>query len=118
MFEDVAQMEKEIETFRKNVVASSELVEGISKLTETTRQQKEAFSSSADELLKQIDSCVRQIKADHDSALRELSSDNRAAIAELQEKATADFRQNWLKLKKSKKLLRTVKFKFRSQQNL
>ncbi len=90
MFEDVAQMEKEIETFRNNVVASSELVEGISRLTETTRQQKEAFSVSSNELIKKIDSCVMEIKSDHESALKALSNNNNAAITELQEKAAAD----------------------------
>jgi hypothetical protein len=48
MFKDVAEMEREIETFRKNVVASSELVEGISQLTAETMKQKESFSASTE----------------------------------------------------------------------
>ena len=41
MFEDVAQMEKEIESFRKNMLASSELVEGIAQLITETKKQKD-----------------------------------------------------------------------------
>jgi anion-transporting ArsA/GET3 family ATPase len=84
MFEDVAQMEKEIETFRKNVVASSELIEGIFQLSDATKRQRESFSSSAEELLKKIDSCIKQIRLDHEAALRTLSDNNEAAIASLQ----------------------------------
>ena len=83
MFKDIAQMEKEIETFRKNVVASSELIEGLSRLTETTRQQKESFSESADALIKRIDTCIDQIRENQDSALRTLSDDNDTAMKAL-----------------------------------
>lgn len=90
MFEDVAEMEREIETFRKNVVASSELVEGISQLTAETKKQKESFSASADELLKKLDSCIAQFKDDHESALRALNDSNGAAIEELQKNMSAE----------------------------
>lgn len=84
MFEDIAQMEKEIETFRKNVVASSELVEGISQLTAEMKQREESFSASTDLLIKRIDTCILQIKEDHTSALRVLSSENSSTINTLQ----------------------------------
>lgn len=84
MFEDVAQMEKEIETFRKNIAASSELVEGILQLTEVTRQQKEAMDASTEELVKKIDSCILQIKKDNDAALKELGSSNESALSMLE----------------------------------
>ena len=79
MFEDIDQMEREIETFRKNIVASSELIEGITKLTEATRQQQESFSASADELIKKLDSCILEIMSDHETALKTLSNNNNAA---------------------------------------
>ncbi len=100
MFEDVAQMEKEIETFRRNVVASSELVEGISRLTETAKQQMESFSASADDIIKKLDSCINEIKADHLSALQTLSDNNSAAITGLQEKASADLQAKLSEIEK------------------
>ena len=39
MFEDIAQMENEIEEFRNNILASSESIKGITDLTEATKQQ-------------------------------------------------------------------------------
>ena len=84
MFEDIAQMEKEIETFRKNIAASSELVEGISQLTEATKQREESFSASTDSLIKRIDACILQIKEDHASALQALNNENSSTINTLQ----------------------------------
>lgn len=90
MFEDVTQMEKEIETFRKNVVASSQLVEGIAELTEATKKHKEAYSAATAELLKKVDACIAEIKADHETALRTLSSNNDTAISALQQNMSAE----------------------------
>lgn len=84
MFEDVAQMEKEIETFRKNIVASSELVEGIAGLTEATRLHKESYVAATAELLRKIDDSIIAIKADHEAALLTLSGNNDAAITSFQ----------------------------------
>ena len=90
MFEDVAQMEKEIETFRKNIAASSELVEAVSQLTDTTKHQEESFCASADKLLKRMDDCVSQIRNDHEAALHALSSNNDATIASLQKNMSSE----------------------------
>ena len=90
MFEDVAEMEREIETFRKNVVASSELIEGISRLTAETKKQKESFSASTAELLKKLDACVEQFKTDYESALHALKDSNNAEIKALQENMSAE----------------------------
>ncbi len=100
MFEDVDQMEREIETFRKNIVASSELVESISRLTEATRQQQESFSISANELIMKLDSCITEIKSDHESALQTLSRNNNALIKELQEKEAADLQDRIAEIEK------------------
>lgn len=85
MFDDIVEMEREIDIFRKNMVASSELVEGISELTAETKKQKESFSASTEALLKRLNECVAQFKNDHESALRTLNADNNATIAALQE---------------------------------
>ena len=90
MFEDIAQMEKEIEAFRKNVVAASQLVEGIVELTEATKKHKETYSAATAELLKKVDVCTAEIKADHESALRTLSSNNDTAISTLHKNMSAE----------------------------
>lgn len=90
MFEDVAQMEKEIETFRKNIVASSELVEGIAGLTEATRLHKESYVAATAELLRKIDDSIIAIKADHEATLKALSERVDAAISDVQKKSADD----------------------------
>ena len=95
MFEDITQMEKEIETFRKNIVASSELVKGITDLTEATKQQRDSFTVSSDTLVKKLDACILQFKADHDESLQKLKNIDAAAIEELQQSITTDM-QEWI----------------------
>ena len=90
MFEDIAQMEKEIEEFRNNIVASSELIKGITELTEATKKQKEAFDSSSEVLVKKMDACIEQFKADHNSALQSLETKNAATIDELKQAIAAN----------------------------
>lgn len=90
MFEDVAQMEKEIEDFRKNMAASSELVRGISQLTETVRQQQDSFTASADELLQKMDAGIAQANTDHQATLKKLGKRVDDAIAELKKNETME----------------------------
>ena len=102
MFEDIAQLEKEIDLFRKNILASSELVEGIKSLTETTNKQKEAFSSSTEDLLKSIETSVERITNDHKSTVKKLCKSNDEAIEDLQKNLTTDFQAKILELEKIK----------------
>lgn len=102
MFEDVAQMEKEIEVFRSNIIASSELVSGIEGLTESINQQKESFSASSELLVKKLDSCIEQFKSDHDASLQELTSSNSASIESLRQGVFDDMQQWILKLENIK----------------
>lgn len=95
MFEDITQMEKEIETFRNNIIASSELVEGIANLTEAAKSQKDSLDNSTRSLINKLDECIRQFKADHDESLQTLSSNNSAEIEKLQQTIAADM-QKWI----------------------
>ena len=90
MFEDIAQMEKEIETFRKNVVASSDLIEGISQLSAATRQHQESVASSSDKAIKKIESCVKQIKAENSSLLQSFEEKNEASMKRLQQDISSE----------------------------
>lgn len=95
MFEDITQMEKEIETFRNNIIASSELVEGIADLTEATKLQKDSLENSTQSLINKLDECIKQFKVDHNESLQTLSSNNSAEIEKMQQTITADM-QKWI----------------------
>ena len=95
MFEDITQMEKEIETFRNNIIASSELIEGIADLTEATKSQKNSLEKSTQSLISKLDDCIKQFKVDHDESLHTLSSNNSAEIEKMQQTIASDM-QKWI----------------------
>lgn len=105
MFDDIAQMEKEIEIFRNNILASSELIKGITDLTEATKQQSDSFKTSSEALIKKLDDCITQIKADHDEALRNLENSNAAVVERLHQSITADMAEWLAALDNSKKAI-------------
>ncbi len=109
MFEDIAQMEKEIETFRKNIAASSELINGIAELTEATKKQKESFKSSSEALVEKLDACIDQFKADHNNALQSLESKNAAVIDELKQTIAANMKDWLLQLETAKTAIEDCK---------
>ncbi|MCR4692257.1 MAG: hypothetical protein K5664_00045 [Firmicutes bacterium] len=84
MFEDIAQMEKEIEEFRKNIIASSDLINSIADLTKVTKEQKDSFDASAEKLIQKLDSCIVQFKVDHDDSIDKMK------------KSIADDMQEWM----------------------
>lgn len=49
MFDDINKLEKEIENFRNNILASSELVAGIEDLSEQNKRQQELIERVANE---------------------------------------------------------------------
>ena len=95
MFEDIAQMEKEIEEFRNNILASSELIKGITELTEATKQQRASFQASSEALVKQLDACITQFKINHNDALQALGSSNAVAMENLHQSITTDMK-GWI----------------------
>ena len=105
MFEDIAQMEKEIEVFRNNILASSELIKGIADLTEATKQQSDSFKTSSEALIKKLDDCITQFKADHDEALRNLENSNAAVVERLHQSITADMEEWLASLERTKKAI-------------
>lgn len=62
MLESIEQLEKEIETFHQNVVASNELNMLISTLIEQIKKQKEEFSHSSTDLLERISTSTIKIQ--------------------------------------------------------
>ncbi|WP_294411280.1 hypothetical protein [uncultured Ruminococcus sp.] len=95
MFDDINQIEKEIEEFRNNILASSNLVKGISDLLEVVKNQSNSFSSSSNQLIEKLDNCIKQFKDDHDASLQTLSSNNSIEIEKLHKNLVSDM-NNWV----------------------
>ena len=72
MFEDIVQMEKEIEEFRQNILASSELVKGISELTNAVKKQNEAYSKAMEDASKSADDQIAKIVSEGEHIVSEL----------------------------------------------
>ncbi|MFE8700899.1 hypothetical protein ACFYKX_09750 [Cytobacillus sp. FJAT-54145] len=72
MLESIDQLEKEIETFHQNVLASNEFNQLISSLLEQIKKQKEEFSHSSTDLLEKISTSTITIQEHNKRALDEL----------------------------------------------
>jgi hypothetical protein len=72
MLESIEQLEKEIDTFHHNVVASNELNKLISTLIEQIKKQKEEFSHSSTELLERISTSTITIQEHNKQSIDEL----------------------------------------------
>lgn len=62
MFEDIGELEKEVQAFRENILASSELVKSIEKLTVETAAQARDFRAASKDLLARLDEQTAELK--------------------------------------------------------
>lgn len=69
MFEDIAKMEEEIKVFRQNVLASSQLVEGISSLVDETQKQQ---------------ALMKQVSADYQNDIKSIANQTIDKIEKLE----------------------------------
>lgn len=69
MFEDIEKMEQEINEFRQNILASTQLVEGISKLIEENRKQQ---------------ALIQQVSADYQNSVKSITDNAIANIEKLE----------------------------------
>ncbi|WP_442597668.1 hypothetical protein [Neobacillus sp. D3-1R] len=72
MLESIEQLEKEIETFHQNVLASNELNLLITTLIEQIKKQREGFSHSSTDLLDKINTSTITIQEHNKQAIDEL----------------------------------------------
>ena len=82
MFESIEELEKEVQSFRENLLASNELITGIEKLTATTSEQQVKYVDSSKELLTKIDDTAAL-------TLSSLIAENEALIDTLSKKGYA-----------------------------
>ena len=73
MFEDINEMEKEIKKFRENVLASSQLIEGMNLLIEESRNQQ---------------ALMQQVSTDYQETIKEIAEHTIAKIEKLETKNT------------------------------
>lgn len=83
MFEDITQMEKEIETFRSNIIASSELVESIANLTEAIKEQEESFTSSSKTIIKKLSDSQKAFDSKSEEQLKQYANLSNRTVEEI-----------------------------------
>ncbi len=83
MFEDITQMEKEIETFRSNIIASSELVESITNLTDAVKQQEESFNSSSKAIIKSLTDSEKEFDSKSEEQIKQYKDISKQTIEEM-----------------------------------
>ena len=62
MFDDIQVLEQEVEGFRKNILASQELVSSIDKMIKAMKTQSEDYSKSYEDVLGKLKSYVEAQK--------------------------------------------------------
>lgn len=82
MLDSIEQLEKEIETFHKNVAVSNELHKLISTLIEQIKKQKEEYSYSSTDLLERISTSTATIKEQNKQTVEELILTNQSLISD------------------------------------
>lgn len=62
MFEDIESMEKEIEIFRQNMMASSGLVDGMKQFVLETAAQKKEIQEASEKIIDELQKCTVAVK--------------------------------------------------------
>ena len=77
MFEDISKMEEEVQIFRQNILASSQLVEGISSLVEETQKQQEL---------------MKQVSTNYQNEIQNISNTTIAKIEKLEANTSGEIK--------------------------
>ena len=85
MFENVAQLEKEVRDFQENILASKELVRNLEQLVVAAKAQQEQLAKSTDELLRDIPASVEEknsaLRGDVQRIADQMKADSEAAVS-------------------------------------
>lgn len=93
MFESVEQLEKEVQEFRQNILASSELIKSIEGLIAATKAQKDSFASESSELLTKMDAHTEALKTSYAEALSKMVKENSKLVSDLSSKGESLLRE-------------------------
>lgn len=83
MFDSVEQLEKEVQDFRSNILASSELIKSIEVLVAAVKAQEDDFAAKSKALATKMDSHTDGMKEDYKEALSELIKENNKLLDEI-----------------------------------
>lgn len=89
MFDDIQVLEQEVEGFRKNILASQELVSSIDKMIKAMKTQSEDYSKSYEDVLGKLKSYAEAQKTESEAQLAELNKQNEMTINGAVEKLTS-----------------------------
>ncbi len=85
MFENVEQLEKEVQEFKENILASKELVRNLEQLVAATKAQQEQVAKSTDDLLRGIPASVEEknntLRGDVQKTADQMKADSEAAFS-------------------------------------
>lgn len=100
MFENISALEREVETFQKNMLASNELVQSLRLIAEESKAQTAAFKQASDQMGQRIDGAMKEIEA-HGAEramsamkeLRQIQEENRIQMQEALQQSDARMNQ-------------------------
>lgn len=101
MFDNIAQLEKEIQEFQANILASKELLQCMNDLTEAVKRERETLAGSMTDLqtsveqhtsdnTRKVSDSVNLLLESHKRAADGLATEVHTAVADLQKKSDAD----------------------------
>ena len=71
MFDNVEQLEKEIQEFRNNILASEDLLQRLNRIAEETQKEREALNASTNQLLQKMELQAQSMKQSTDRTITE-----------------------------------------------
>lgn len=102
MFDNIAQLEREIQEFQTNILASKELLQCLNDLMDAVKREREELTESMTNLqssverhtsdnTRKVSASVDSLSENHKQAVAELVAEIHTAVEDLQRKNDADF---------------------------
>lgn len=93
MFDDIKQLEKEVQEFRDNILASKELVSSLDRIVAATQAQQEEFAKASAALLDQMKALPADIDKRSASAMADIQERIEAQQGNFEKKSQALVKQ-------------------------
>ena len=74
MFDNIEQLEKEIQEFRQNILASAGLIKSLDEIAAAVRKQQDEFGSSSTALLEKLEQSRTELKSQADTILAQIEA--------------------------------------------
>lgn len=80
MFENVEELEKQVKSFQKNILASSELIKEMTALVAAVKAQQQSAQSAGDTIVSEISNCTKTVKNVSEQSIKTLSAENESTL--------------------------------------